>query len=115
MVLTIDFNDQVQRYATKVDGVRWNRIFTTEFLTSATAIADHLPNVLRELICAGSLITGKGDCIGIASSSSLRALAPIHRLPLLPTRCFCPSSPALLPTLKASNTRFQRGEKGASL
>ncbi len=115
MVLTIDFNDQVQRYATKVDGVRWNRIFTTEFLTSAAAVADHLPGVLRELICAGSLITGKGDRIGIALRSSLRTFAPIHHLPLLQTRCSCPSSPALLPTLKASKTRFQRGEKGASL
>ena len=95
--------------------LRRDRIFTTEFLASAAAVADHLPDVLRELICAGSLITRKGDRIGIAPGSSLRAFAPVHHLPLLQTRCFCPSSPALLPTLKASNTRFQRGEKGASL
>ena len=50
MMLTVDFDDPVQRYATKVDGVRWDWVFTTELLTSATAIADHLPNVVRELI-----------------------------------------------------------------
>ncbi len=115
MMLTVDFDDQVLRDATKVDGERWDWVFTTEFLTSATAIAQHLPHVLRELICAGSLITGKDDRIGIAPGSSLRAFTPIHNLPLFQTRGSCPSSPALLPTLKASKTRFQRGEKGASL
>ncbi len=117
MMLTVDFDDRFQFHVTKVDCVRRDRIFAMKLLSTAAAVAvaGHLPDVLRELICAGSLITGKGDRIGIAPGSSLRVFAPIHHLPLLQTRCFCPSSPALLPTLKASKTRFQRGEKGASL
>ena len=93
MVFTIDFNDQVQRYATKIDGVWWNRVFTTKLLASASTISQHLPDVLRKLICRGSLVTSKLDCV-MVTLQSLAHVAP----PILRCRLFAaPSSPALLP------------------
>ncbi len=92
MMLTVDFDDQVQRYATKVDGVRWDWVFTTEFLTSATAVAQHLPHVLRKLVRSGSLMTSKLDRVLVALQSSVH-VAPVIRRCRLPA----PSSPALLP------------------
>nr|WP_231744090.1 hypothetical protein [Stieleria neptunia] len=59
MLLTIDLNDQLQVHTTEINGVRCNRVFAPKLLISTTAIAQHLPDISGELICAGTLIAGE--------------------------------------------------------
>ncbi len=92
MMLTINFNDQLQCHATEIDGVRWDWVFTTKLLISTTAIAQHLPDVLRKLVRGGSLITSKLDRVMVTLQFSVHVAPVIRRFRLL-----APSSPALLP------------------
>nr|WP_231744193.1 hypothetical protein [Stieleria neptunia] len=59
MLPTIDLNDQLQVHTTKVNGVRFNRVFAPKLLISTTAIAQHLPNILSKLVRASPLISGE--------------------------------------------------------
>nr|WP_231744184.1 hypothetical protein [Stieleria neptunia] len=59
MLLAIDLNDQLQVHTTEINGVRFNRVFAPKLLISTTAIAQHLPDISGELICAGTLIAGE--------------------------------------------------------
>jgi hypothetical protein len=78
MMLSIDFDDQLQRDATEVDRVRRDRIFTTELLISTTTISKHLPYILSKLVRSGSLVAGKSNRLWIPSRSTVHAAPPFH-------------------------------------
>ncbi len=92
MMLTVDFDDQVQRDATEIDGVGKDRVFTTKLLISTITISQHLPGGLGKLVRGGSLMTSKLNRVMFTLQSS------VHLTPAIGLcRLFAPSSPALLP------------------
>ena len=111
VILTIDFNDQLQCHATEINDVRRDRVFTTKLLALSTTIAHHLPHVLRKLVRLGSLIASKGNRLCIAPESSVHTAPPIHDC--------CGSAPHPQPFSPFQQDEHHspcwNGEKGASL
>ena len=57
VIFAIDFDNEFQSNATEVDGIRFNHMFTTKLLATAPAVANHLPNILREFIGGCPLVS----------------------------------------------------------
>ena len=79
MMLTIGLNDQLQIQAAKINGVWWNRAFTTKLLVSAATVPKHLSYVVRKLVRVGSLIPSQLDRVLVTMQSSVHDAPVVGR------------------------------------